>query len=87
MDERNALIEGSRPLHVAAKHGMPDSYWQARNALVDAVTAIETKIGGKSVFELGGWDLPGAAELRDQYRRALDELRAFDAQHDGAPVQ
>lgn len=66
---------------------MPDSYWQSRNALVDAVTAIKTTIDGKSVFEVGGWDLPGAAELRDRYRRVLGELQAFDAQHSGAPVQ
>ena len=61
-----------------------EAYWTERNALVDAVLAIDTK--GASVFTQAGWEVEGAAEVRARYHAAVDALKAFDEAHGGAPV-
>ncbi len=63
-----------------------ESYWAERNALVDAVKAIDPRIDSHNVFTVDGWNLTGAAELRAEYTAALEALKAFDAAHDAAPI-
>lgn len=63
-----------------------DVYWAERNALVDAVHAVDCHIDGEFVFIGATYDKPGAAEKRVAYSTALDALEAFDAAHGGTPV-
>lgn len=80
------LPDSLSPQRYDSHHGRPESYWEERNALVDAARAVPVRIDGVFVYEAAGWDLPGAAEARAAYAKALDDLKAFDARNGGTPI-
>jgi hypothetical protein len=61
-----------------------ESYWTARNALVDAVHAAGRRLrySTDGAMRL----LPGQEAEDAAYGVALDALKAFDAAHGGAPI-
>ena len=84
--DESILPDALSPQSYDRHHGKPESYWQERNALVDAVRSA--RAGAPSVYEDNGMALQRwhATEPGKAYWAALDALKAFDARNGGTPI-
>lgn len=79
------LPDALQPRPYDSHHGRPESYWQRRNALVDAVKAAGASApdAAHNVTAFSAWLRTPAG---DAYRAALQTLKEFDAGNGGSPI-
>lgn len=73
------------PRRFDAHHGRPESYWIARNELVDAVKACLLPRESRRWIS-SDERTHEEQEQWDAYGEALDKLKAFDAANGGSPI-
>jgi hypothetical protein len=79
------LPDALSPQRYDSHHGRPESYWTERNALVDAVKACPMPTGVR-IWVGHDARTPEEQAQWEAYGRALDALKAFDAENGGAPI-
>lgn len=83
--DEHILPDALSPRNYDSHHGRPRSYWTERNALVDAVHAIDNR-APSCVDDLPAFRAWLHGPDGEAYRAALAALREFDDSHGGSPI-